>query len=80
MELDPALGSLGKVDLLLHHRTEGVEPTMIFPWVWKLLPGNKALKAIQVVAILAAGSALLLFVIFPALDALLLAPPVVVEQ
>jgi hypothetical protein len=52
---------------------------MIFPWVWKLLPGNKARKALQVAAILAAGSALMLFVIFPALDAFLLAPPVVID-
>jgi hypothetical protein len=53
---------------------------MIFPWVWKLLPGNKALKALQVAVIAIAGSALLLFVIFPALDALFLAPPVVVDK
>jgi hypothetical protein len=53
---------------------------MIFPWVWKMLPGNRALKAIQVAIIFSAGSALLLFVIFPALDVFLVAPPVVVDQ
>jgi hypothetical protein len=53
---------------------------MIFPWVWKLLPGNKALKALQVAVFFVAGSALLLYVIFPALDALLLAPPVVIDK
>jgi hypothetical protein len=53
---------------------------MIFPWVWKLLPGNKALKTLQLALIVAAGSALLLFVIFPAIDAFLLSPPVVVDE
>lgn len=53
---------------------------MIFPWVWQMLPGNRALKVLQVAIIFAAGSALLLFVIFPALDAFLNTPPVVVDQ
>ena len=53
---------------------------MIFPWVWKILPGNKALKSLQVVLIFAAGSVLLLFLVFPALDAFLVAPPVVVDK
>jgi hypothetical protein len=52
---------------------------MIFPWIWKLLPGNKAAKILQLVLILAAGSALLLLVVFPWLDAQLVAPPVVGE-
>jgi hypothetical protein len=53
---------------------------MIFPWLWKMLPGNRAAKALQVALIFAAGSALLLLVIFPALDAYLVAPPVVGEN
>jgi hypothetical protein len=53
---------------------------MIFPWIWKLLPGNKAAKILQLVLILAAGSALLLLVVFPWLDAQLVAPPVVGEN
>lgn len=53
---------------------------MIFPWVWKMLRGNKALKALQVALLVIAGSALLLLVIFPALDVFLVAPPVVVDK
>ncbi len=53
---------------------------MIFPWIWKMLPGNKIVKTLQLVLILTAGSALLLLVVFPWLDAQLVAPPVVGEN
>jgi hypothetical protein len=52
---------------------------MIFPWIWKMLPGNRVAKALQVALIFAAGSTLLLFLVFPWLDAQLVAPPVVGE-
>jgi hypothetical protein len=52
---------------------------MIFPWIWRKLPGNRFTKILQLALMLAAGSALLLLVVFPWLDAQLVAPPVVGE-
>jgi hypothetical protein len=53
---------------------------MIFPWIWRKLPGNRFAKILQLALMLAAGSALLLLVVFPWLDAQLVAPPVVGEN
>jgi hypothetical protein len=53
---------------------------MIFPWIWRKLPGNRFAKLLQLGLMLAAGSALLLLVVFPWLDAQLVAPPVVGEN
>jgi hypothetical protein len=37
----------------------------MYVWIWRHLPGPTALKALQVLLLVAAVSALLLFVIFP---------------
>jgi hypothetical protein len=50
---------------------------MIFPWIWKLLTGNKALKILQAVLLIAAITMFLFLVVFPWLDNYLVAPPVV---
>lgn len=53
---------------------------MIFPWIWKLLPGNRFAKTLQLILLLSAVSALLLLVVFPLLDAQFVAPPLVGEN
>ena len=40
----------------------------MYPWIWRHLPGNMALKVLQAVLLVAAVSALLLFVVFPAIE------------
>lgn len=37
----------------------------MYVWIWRHLPGPVAVKLVQVVLLLAAVSALLLFVVFP---------------
>lgn len=37
----------------------------MYVWIWHRLPGGVSLKALQVFVIVAAVSALLLFVVFP---------------
>jgi hypothetical protein len=37
----------------------------MYVWIWRHLPGMLALKLLQVLVLLAAVSALLLFVVFP---------------
>lgn len=37
----------------------------MYVWIWRHLPGVLALRILQVIVLLAAVSALLLFVIFP---------------
>jgi xanthine/uracil permease len=51
---------------------------MIFPWIWKLLPGNKRLKVFLAALLVAAITVVLFLVVFPWLDNFLVAPPVVV--
>lgn len=41
----------------------------MYTWIWRHLPGNLAWKFAQTAFLIAAVSALLLFVIFPWLDA-----------
>lgn len=43
----------------------------MYPWIWRHLPGPVAAKAVQAVLLVAAAVALLLFVIFPAVEPLL---------
>lgn len=40
----------------------------MYPWIWRHLPGNRAAKVLQAVLLIAAVSALLLFVVFPAVE------------
>ncbi len=37
----------------------------MYVWIWRHLPGSTALKALQALILVAAVSALLLFVVFP---------------
>ncbi|HEV7193585.1 MAG TPA: hypothetical protein VGN35_10290 [Jatrophihabitantaceae bacterium] len=37
----------------------------MYTWIWRRLPGALALKLVQVLLLVAAVSALLLFVVFP---------------
>lgn len=50
---------------------------MIFPWIWKKLPGNKLGKVILVLLITFALLALLFLFVFPVVDALLVDQPTV---
>ncbi|MGH3438404.1 MAG: hypothetical protein ACRDRN_18290 [Sciscionella sp.] len=43
----------------------------MYSWIWRHLPGPVAARAVTAVVLLAAVIALLLFVIFPAVDPLL---------
>lgn len=40
----------------------------MYPWIWRHLPGNLALKLVQVLLLVAGICALLLFVVFPAVE------------
>ena len=40
----------------------------MYSWIWKILPGNKWLKAVLSLVLLIGVIALLFLVIFPALD------------
>jgi hypothetical protein len=40
----------------------------MYTWIWRHLPGNRALKLLQALLLVAAVSALLLFVVFPAIE------------
>jgi hypothetical protein len=40
----------------------------MYTWIWRHLPGNTALKAMQALLLIAAVCALLLFVVFPAVE------------
>ena len=40
----------------------------MYVWIWRHLPGTLALKTLQVIFLVAAISALLLFVIFPVVE------------
>lgn len=40
----------------------------MYTWIWRRLPGGLALKATQAALLILAVSALLLFVIFPAVE------------
>lgn len=50
---------------------------MIFPWIWKKLPGKKLGKMILVLLIAFALLALLFLFVFPTVDALLVDQPTV---
>jgi hypothetical protein len=41
---------------------------MMYAWIWRHLPGNRPLKLLQALFLVAAVSALLLFVVFPAVE------------
>jgi hypothetical protein len=50
---------------------------MIFPWIWKGLPGNTLLKALQLILITLSFALFLFEFVFPWVDTLLVAPPLV---
>jgi hypothetical protein len=37
----------------------------MYPWIWRHLPGNRAVKLLQALLLIAGACALLLFVVFP---------------
>lgn len=53
---------------------------MIFPWLWRVLPGNKRGKILLLILITFALVAMLFWFVFPALSELLNAPPSVGEN
>jgi len=52
----------------------------MYVWIWRHLPGAVAWKALQVLLLVAAVSALLLFIIFPWLEPKLPINQVTVDQ
>lgn len=48
----------------------------MYVWIWRHLPGGMAVRVLQVVLLLAAVSALLLFVVFPWIEPKLPANPI----
>jgi hypothetical protein len=40
----------------------------MYSWIWKKLPGNKVLKVVQAVVLLAGSLTLMYFYVFPFLD------------
>jgi hypothetical protein len=52
----------------------------MYVWIWRHLPGNLALKALQSLLLIAAVSALLLFVVFPWIEPHLPFNQVTVDQ
>jgi hypothetical protein len=40
----------------------------VYSWIWRKLPGSSAVKVIEAVVLVAAVTALLLFVVFPWLE------------
>jgi hypothetical protein len=49
-------------------RRSKAEPHWMYVWIWRRLPGPAALRMFQVMLLLAAVSALLLFLVFPWLE------------
>mgnify|MGYP000358358416 CR=1 FL=1 len=49
---------------------------MIFPWLYKVLPGNKIAKWVQLLLLMTAVIAALMLWVFPALDAQFSVPTV----
>ena len=43
----------------------------MYTWIWRHLPGSTAIRAIEALVLVAAVSALLLFVVFPEVEPLL---------
>jgi hypothetical protein len=43
----------------------------VYSWIWRHLPGGTAVRALLALVLLAAVSALLLFVVFPQVEPLL---------
>lgn len=43
----------------------------MFGWIWKVLPGNKALKLLQVLILTAGAIAALYFYVFPWMDSVI---------
>ena len=52
----------------------------MYVWIWRHLPGNLTWKVLQIVLLVVAVSALLLFVIFPWLEPMLPINKVTVNQ
>mgnify|MGYP007070465520 CR=1 FL=1 len=50
---------------------------MIFPWLWRLMPGGKILKSSTLLILLAGVVAILFQFVFPGLENFLTPPPVV---
>jgi hypothetical protein len=40
----------------------------VYPWIWRHLPGPRPVRVATAVLLVLAAAALLLFVVFPALD------------
>jgi hypothetical protein len=54
--------------------------TTVYSWIWRHLPGPTAVKALQALVLVAAVSALLLFVVFPEVEPYLPFADVVVDE
>jgi len=54
--------------------------TTVYSWIWRHLPGPTAVKALQALVLVAAVSALLLFVVFPEVEPHLPFADVVVDE
>lgn len=50
---------------------------MMFPWLWRILPGGVVVKLGSLLLIVGALTALLFLLVFPNLDQLVTPPPVV---
>ena len=50
---------------------------MIFPWLWRVLPGGAASKVTLLLLICAAVITVLFLMVFPSLESFLTPPPVV---
>ena len=48
----------------------------MYVWIWRHLPGGMAVRVLQVILLVAAVSALLLFVVFPWIEPKLPANPI----
>jgi hypothetical protein len=48
----------------------------MYVWIWRRLPGTTALRVLQALLLIAAVSALLLFVVFPWIEPKLPANPI----
>lgn len=43
----------------------------MFGWIWRILPGNKAIKLLQAFILIAGALAILYFYVFPWLDSVI---------
>lgn len=50
---------------------------MIFPWLWRILPGGAILKTFALLSLLAVLTAILFAFVFPSIEDFFVPPPVV---